>query len=95
VPAATSREARPATGAAPARRRLRPAPPLVQFDPGTGTSVVLGGDGLGCVYGLAATATTLFILNCDGKVGTFDPATGVAHVLSTTGVGVDGADVLP
>jgi hypothetical protein len=68
---------------------------LVQFDPGTGTSVVLGGDGLGCVYGLAATATTLFILNCDGKVGTFDPTTGIAHVLSTTGVSVDGADVLP
>src|SRR5262245_36060960 len=38
---------------------------------------------------------TMFILNCDGKVGTFDPATGVAHVLSTTGASVYGADVLP
>jgi hypothetical protein len=68
---------------------------LVQFDPQSGTSTVLGGDGLGCVYGLGASGGTLFIVNCDGKVGTFDPTTGVAHVLSTTSAGADGADVLP
>jgi hypothetical protein len=68
---------------------------LVEFDPTTGASILSGGDGLGCVYGLAAKGDTLFILNCNGTVGTFDPVTGVARVLSTTGADVDGADVLP
>jgi hypothetical protein len=68
---------------------------LVTFDPGTGTSTVLGGDGLGCVYGLAVTGGTMFIVNCDGKVGTFDPTSGIAHVLSTPAVSVYGADALP
>lgn len=68
---------------------------LVLFDPVTASSTVLGGDGLGCVYGLAVSGGTMFILNCDGKIGTWDPATGVAHVLSTPGIKVYGADVLP
>ncbi len=68
---------------------------LVQFDPTSGTSTVIGGDGLGCVYGLAASAGTMFLVNCDGTVGTFDPQTGVVVLLSTTGVQVYGADVLP
>jgi hypothetical protein len=68
---------------------------LVQVDPATGASQVIGGDGLGCVYGLAATSSTMFVVNCDGKVGTFDPGTGVVQVLSTTGVQAYGADLLP
>jgi hypothetical protein len=68
---------------------------LVQVDPTTGASSVLGGDGLGCVYGLASTGGTLFVVNCDGKVGTFDPQTGAVRVLSTTGIAAYGADVLP
>jgi hypothetical protein len=68
---------------------------LVQFDPATGASTVLGGDGLGCVYGLATLGSTMFVVNCDGKIGTFDPVTGAVEVLSTTGVVAYGADVLP
>jgi hypothetical protein len=68
---------------------------LVEFDPATGASTILGGDGLGCVYGLAAAGGTMFILNCDGKIGTFDPVTGEVRVLSTTGITAYGADVLP
>jgi hypothetical protein len=68
---------------------------LVQFDVPSGTSMVIGGDGLGCVYGLAATATTMFVVNCDGKVGTFDPTTGVVQVLASTGLQPYGADILP
>ena len=68
---------------------------LVQFDAQSGTSTVIGGDGLGCVYGLAVSGGTMFIVNCDGTVGTFDPTTGVVRVLSTSGVQVHGADVLP
>jgi hypothetical protein len=65
---------------------------LVEFDVASGTGTLLGGDGLGCVYGLAAKAGILYVLNCDGKIGTFDPTTGEAHVLSTTSVGAFGAD---
>ncbi len=68
---------------------------LVEFDVATGTSWVLGGDGLGCVYGLATIAGVLYIINCDGKVGTFDPDTGVAQIFSTTSVTAYGADALP
>jgi hypothetical protein len=68
---------------------------LVRFDVASGTSTVIGGDGLGCVYGLATTATMMFVVDCDGKVGTFDPTTGVVQVLSTTGLQPYGADVLP
>ncbi len=58
---------------------------LVQFDPATAASTVLGGDGLGCVYGLAVSQGTMFIVNCDGTVGTFDPDTGVVRLLTTDG----------
>lgn len=68
---------------------------LVEIDLGTGTASVLGGDGLGCVYGLAAKGGKLFIVNCDGKVGTFDPLTGTARVLSTIVAHPYGADALP
>jgi hypothetical protein len=68
---------------------------LVQVDPATGAASVIGGDGLGCVYGLGAYGGTMFVVNCDGKVGTFDPQTGVVVVLSTTSVQAYGADVLP
>ncbi|HEY4121813.1 MAG TPA: hypothetical protein VGM56_28295 [Byssovorax sp.] len=68
---------------------------LVSLDLDSGASQVIGGDGLGCVYGLAATADTLFVLNCDGKIGSFDPVAGVATVLSTADVTVYGADILP
>lgn len=68
---------------------------LVEMDPASGAATVIGGDGLGCVYGLAVYAGTMFIVNCDGKVGTFDPQSGVVKLLSTTGIGVYGADVLP
>ena len=61
----------------------------------TGTGTVLGGDGLGWVYGLAAVGSTLFLVNCDGTIGTFDPTTGVARILSSSSVSVYGADVLP
>ncbi len=68
---------------------------LVEFDLTTGTSTLLGGDGLGCVYGLAVANGVMFILNCDGNVGTFDPTTGVAQVLSSTHQTIYGADTLP
>jgi hypothetical protein len=55
----------------------------------------LGGDGLGCVYGLASVGDTLFMINCDGKVGIFDPDTGEASIFSTTTVQAYGADALP
>ncbi len=67
---------------------------LVQFDVASGTGTVIGGDGLGCVFGLATAGGTMFIVNCDGKTGVFDPTTGVAQVLSTTGVSAYGADAL-
>ncbi|HVY47672.1 MAG TPA: hypothetical protein VHB21_17405 [Minicystis sp.] len=60
-----------------------------------GTSQVIGGDGLGCVYGLASTGSTLYVMNCDGKLGTFDPDTGEARVISTPNLSVYGADILP
>jgi hypothetical protein len=68
---------------------------LVELDLATGAGTVLGGDGLGCVYGLAGVGDQLFLLNCDGKVGTFDPDTGQARIFSTTPVQVYGADWLP
>lgn len=68
---------------------------LLEVDPQTGASKVLGGTGLSCVYGLAVWQGTMFLLNCDGKIGTFDPDTGEAHVLSTPAMTVYGADVLP
>ncbi len=68
---------------------------LVEFDPVTGTSTVMGGDGLGCVYGLANVGGTLYIVNCDGKIGTFDPDTGEVRIFATTGVQAYGADALP
>jgi hypothetical protein len=68
---------------------------LVEFDTAAGTGTLLGGDGLGCVFGLAAAGGVLFVLNCDGKVGTFDPDTGEARTLSTPQISVYGADTLP
>ncbi len=69
---------------------------LVEVDASTGATNVLGGDGLGCVYGLAATSDTLFIVNCDGKVGTFDPNTErPVQVLSAPSLQIYGADILP
>jgi hypothetical protein len=68
---------------------------LVEFDVATGTGAVLGGDGLGCVYGLAGAIDRLFLVNCDGKIGTFDPDTGQARIFSTTPVLAYGADLLP
>jgi hypothetical protein len=68
---------------------------LVTFDLATGSGKPLGGDGLGCVYGLAVAAGVLYILNCDGKAGVFDPKTGAATVLSTSDVATYGADTLP
>jgi hypothetical protein len=68
---------------------------LVEFDVVTGTGVVLGGDGLGCVYGLAAAGGALFVVNCDGKIGTFDPDIGDVKIFATTPALVYGADRLP
>jgi hypothetical protein len=68
---------------------------LVEFDRATGTGTVLGGDGLGCVYGLAQVGGVLYLVNCDGKVGTFDPDTGVATIVATTSVQAYGAATLP
>ncbi|MFO0611149.1 MAG: hypothetical protein U0414_01080 [Polyangiaceae bacterium] len=67
---------------------------LARFDLATGTSALLGGDGLGCVYGLATKFGTLFLLNCDGTIGAFDPSSGVARILTTTNVTAYGADAL-
>ncbi len=68
---------------------------LVEVDVATGASFVLGGDGLGCVYGLATVAGVLYLVNCDGKIGTFDPDTGEARILANTTVTPYGADALP
>jgi hypothetical protein len=68
---------------------------LVELDLATGDSTVLGGDGLGCVYGLANVDGALYIVNCDGKIGTFDPDTGQVRILATTPVMAYGADALP
>ncbi|AKT38139.1 hypothetical protein [Chondromyces crocatus] len=68
---------------------------LVEFNLATGQSTVLGGDGLGCVYGLAPAGDRLFILNCNGKVGTFHPDTGEVNVFTTNSLRVYGADILP
>lgn len=68
---------------------------IVEFDVASGTSEVLGGDGLGCVYGLATVDGTLYLANCDGKIGIFDPASGEARVIATTTVQAYGADALP
>lgn len=68
---------------------------LVEFDVTTGTGTVLGGDGLGCVYGLAPIGGKLYIVNCDGTIGTFDPDTGEVRLVSTTSVLAYGADALP
>lgn len=68
---------------------------LVEVDLAGGAAAVVGGDGLGCVYGLAVSGQTMFVVNCNGTVGTFDPASGVVEILSTTGVSVYGAELLP
>lgn len=67
---------------------------LVEFELQSGITTVLGGDGLGCVYGLAPGDNELFLLNCDGKVGAFDPATGQARIFTTTSIKAYGADRL-
>jgi hypothetical protein len=67
---------------------------LVKFDLATGSSTTLGGDGLGCVFGLAVAKGTLFMINCDGTIGTFDPPTGEARILTTSMVDAYGADAL-
>jgi len=67
---------------------------LVEFDPKTGAATVLGGDGLGCVFGLAPLGSQLLVVNCDGKIGTFDPETGQTQVIATTQVSAYGADIL-
>jgi hypothetical protein len=68
---------------------------IVEFDVASGTSQVLGGDGLGCVWGLANVDGTLYVANCDGKIGVFDPDSGEARVVATTSVRALGADALP
>lgn len=68
---------------------------LVEVNPATGAATPIGENGLPCVFGLAVSAGTLFVLDCSGKLGTFDPDTGVSHVLSTPDAFVFGADVLP
>lgn len=68
---------------------------LVELDVATGQSTVLGGDGLGCVYGLATIGGVLYIVNCDGKIGTFDPDTGEVSIFVDTTVQAYGADALP
>lgn len=68
---------------------------LVEFDIITGQATVLGGDGLGCVYGLASGDGVLFLINCDGKVGTYDPDTGEVRIFATTNVQAYGAERLP
>ncbi len=68
---------------------------LVGYDPMTNVATVLGGDGLGCVYGLGSAGGVLYIVSCNGTAGTFDPVLGLAHVLSTPKIQAYGADVLP
>ncbi|MEZ4296161.1 MAG: hypothetical protein R3B70_14405 [Polyangiaceae bacterium] len=68
---------------------------LVEVDKDTGQSTILGGNGLDCAYGLASWQGALFVLNCDGKIGTFNLDTGVMQVLSTQAAFVCGAEVLP
>jgi len=68
---------------------------LVEFDVDLGSGTVLGGDGLGCVYGLAAVDGELYIVNCDGTIGTFDPNVGEVNIFATTSVQAYGADALP
>lgn len=68
---------------------------LVEVDLVTGTSTLLGGDGLGCVYGLATVDDVLYVVNCDGKIGTFDPDSGEMVVVATTTAQSYGADALP
>lgn len=67
---------------------------LARFDLATGTSELLGGDGLGCVFGLGVANGLLFIVNCDGTLGTFDPPSGKARILTTSTVAAYGADAL-
>ncbi len=68
---------------------------LVEFDTQTGVSTVLGGDGLGCVYGLANVDDVIYVVNCDGKIGTFDPDSGEVRIFARTLVEPFGADALP
>jgi hypothetical protein len=68
---------------------------LVEFAVATATGAVLGGDGLGCVYGLAGVGDQLFLVNCDGRLGSFDPDAGEARIFSITPVLAYGADLLP
>lgn len=68
---------------------------LLEIDLQSGSATPLGGNGLDCVFGLAVSGGTLFILDCSGKIGTFDPDTGEAQVLSTPEITVYGADTLP
>jgi len=49
---------------------------------------------LACALAVSCGARSS-LLNCDGKVGTFDPDTGQARIFSTTTVQVYGADRLP
>ena len=68
---------------------------LVEFDIDTGVATVLGGDGLGCVYGLANVDDVIYVVNCDGKIGTFDPDTGSVRIVASASVTTYGADTLP
>lgn len=68
---------------------------MIEVDVTSGAAIPIGGNGLDCVFGIAVAGETMFILDCFGKIGTFDPDTGVAQVLSTPEITVYGADVLP
>lgn len=68
---------------------------LVEVDLATGSAVPHRGNGLGCVFGLAVSGGTMFVLDCSGKIGTYDPDSGETQVLSTPSVSVYGADILP
>jgi hypothetical protein len=68
---------------------------LVEVDTATGSATPHHGNGLDCVFGLAVSGDTMFVLDCNGKIGTYDPDTGETQVLSTPGISVYGADTLP
>jgi hypothetical protein len=68
---------------------------LVEVDLATGSATPHRGNGLACVFGLAVSGGTMFVLDCNGKIGTYDPDSGETQVLSTPTLSVYGADILP
>ncbi len=64
---------------------------LVEFDIGSGTSIVLGDIGFSCVWGLASYGTSLYGFTCNGEIINMDTTTGAATLVQQVSASFWGA----